>query len=131
MVPFLQALQDGRFAPSEIYVAGRGLHVQNRPDGCIIQRSSTQKSPKIRNVSLGREVVPVPVPMLWYETSSNNIHKKRLKAPISVLRHLVIRVIIYLNDLLILGNSMSQIFMARDSEIFLLQHLGFVINREK
>ena len=59
------------------------------------------------------------------------IFTKMLKVPISVLRHLVIRVIIYLNDLLILGNSMSQIFMARDSEIFLLQHLGFAINREK
>ena len=75
MVHFLQALQDGRFAPSEIYVAGRGLHVQNRPEGCILQCSSTQKFTKIRNVSLGRQLVRVPVPMLWYETSSNNIHK--------------------------------------------------------
>ena len=43
----------------------------------------------------------------------------------------MIRVIIYLDDLLILGNSMSKIFMARDSVIFLLQHLDFVINLKK
>ena len=56
------------------------------------------------------------------------IFTKLLKVPISVLRRLMIRVIIYLNDLLILGNSMSKIFTVRDSMIFLLQHLGCVIN---
>ena len=69
------------------------------------------------------------MPMLWFGTSSQNIHKT--KVPISVLRHLMIRVIIYLEDLLILGNSMNEIFTARDSVIFLLQHLGFVINLKK
>ena len=59
------------------------------------------------------------------------IFTKLLKIPISVLRHLMIRAIIYLDDLLILGNSMSEIFTARDSVIFLLQHLGFVINLKK
>ena len=43
----------------------------------------------------------------------------------------MIRVIIYLDDLLILGNSISKIFIARDSVIFLLQHLDFVINLKK
>ena len=56
------------------------------------------------------------------------IFTKLLKVPISVLRRLMIRVIIYLDDLLILENSISEIFMARDSLIFLLHHLGFVIN---
>ena len=43
----------------------------------------------------------------------------------------MIKVIIYLEDLLILENSMSEIFMARNSLIFLLQHLGFLINLKK
>ena len=51
------------------------------------------------------------------------IFTKLLKVPTSVLRRLTISVIIYHDDLLILGNSMSEIFMARDSMIFLLQHL--------
>ena len=45
---------------------------------------------------------------------------KLLKAPISVLRRLMIRVMIYLDDLLIWGNSMSKIFTVRHSVIFLL-----------
>ena len=59
------------------------------------------------------------------------IFTKILKVPILVLRRLMIRVIIYLDDLLILGNNMSEIFMAMDSVIFLLQRLGFVINLKK
>ena len=43
----------------------------------------------------------------------------------------MIRVIIYFDDLLILGNSMSEILIARDTVIFLLQHVGFVMNLKK
>ena len=74
-VYFLQALQDGRFALPEICVTKRGLHVLNRPERCILQCSSTQRFMKISTVSLGRELVRVPVPMLWFGTSSQNIHK--------------------------------------------------------
>ena len=56
---------------------------------------------------------------------------KLLKVPISVLRRLMIQAIIFLNDLLIFGNTMEEILVARDSVIFLLQHLGFVINFKK
>ena len=59
------------------------------------------------------------------------IFTKLSKIPILVLRRLVIRVIVYLNNLLTLGNIMNEILMARDSVIFLLQDLGFVINMKK
>ena len=70
-----QTLQDGRFALSEVCVTKSGLHVQNRPEGCILQRFSTQKFTQISTASLGRELVQVPVPMLWFGTSSQSIHK--------------------------------------------------------
>ena len=53
----------------------KGLHVQNRLEGCILQRSSTQRFTKLSTVSLGRKLVRVPVPMLWFGTSSHNIQK--------------------------------------------------------
>ena len=46
----------------------------------------------------------------------------------SLLRRLMIRAIIFLDDLLIFKNTIEEILVARDSIIFLLQHLGFVIN---
>ena len=55
-----------------------------------------------------------------------------LKVPMSLLRCLMIRAITFLDDLLIFfGNTMEEILVARDSVIFLLQHLGFVINFKK
>ena len=62
---------------------------------------------------------------------ASRIFTKLPKFLISVLRRLMIKVIIYLDDLLILGNSIIKIFVARDSVIFLLQHLGFVIKLKK
>ena len=49
--------------------------MQNRPEGCILQRFSTQRFTKLSTVSLGRKLVRVPVPMLWFGTSSHNIQK--------------------------------------------------------
>ena len=43
----------------------------------------------------------------------------------------MISVIIYLDDLLILEKGMKEILTARDSVIFLLQNLGFVVNLKK
>ena len=71
----LQTLQDGRFALPEKCAAKRGLHMQNRPEGCILQCSSTQIFTKINPVSSSRKLVRVPLPMLWFGTSSQNIHK--------------------------------------------------------
>ena len=68
--------------------------------------------------------------MFWFGLAPT-IFKKLLKIPISALKRLMIRIIIYLDDLLILGKSVSELFMTRDSAIFLLQDLGFAINLEK
>ena len=111
----------------------RGLHVQNRPEGCILQTFT---------VTLHRDSRKLPR-FLWaanlYEFlclcfgfgPAPRIFTTLLKCPISVLRRLMIRAINYLDDLLISGNSINKIFMARDSVIFLLQHLGFMINLQK
>ena len=56
---------------------------------------------------------------------------KLLKVQMSVLRRLMIRAIIFLDDLLFFGNTMEEILVVRGSVIILLQHLGFVINFKK
>ena len=47
LVHSLQTLQDGGFVLSEVCIAKRGLHVQNRSERCILQHSSTHNSQKI------------------------------------------------------------------------------------
>ena len=58
------------------------------------------------------------------------IFTKLLEVPITILRRLNIRLIIYIDDMLIMGSSMLEILMARDTVISLLEALGFVINYE-
>ena len=70
-----ETLRDGKCALSEVCVTKRGLHKQNRPEGCIIQRSSTQRITKISTVSLGRELARGPMPLLRFGTNSLNIYK--------------------------------------------------------
>ena len=55
------------------------------------------------------------------------IFTKLMKVPISMLRKLKIRLIIYMDDMLIMGCSLEEIIWARDTTLHLLGALGFVI----
>ena len=59
------------------------------------------------------------------------IFTKLLKVPFALLKRLNVRVVIYLDDMLIFGRSIEEAMQARDTLIFLLQKLGFVLNLEK
>ena len=54
-----------------------------------------------------------------------------LKVQISLLRRLNIRTLVYLDNMLLMSQSIERLVIARDTVIFLLQHLGFVINLKK
>ena len=54
-----------------------------------------------------------------------------LKVPISLIRRLNIRIVIYLDNMLLLGRSIKEVLIATDTAIFLFQHLGFVIDLKK
>ena len=47
------------------------------------------------------------------------------------LRRINIKIITYLDDMLLIGHSLEEIVMSRDPVIFLLQHVEFVINLKK
>ena len=77
----------------------------------MLQRSTTQRFMKISTVSLSRELVFLC--LCFGLRPAPRIFTKLLKVPTSVLRRLVIKIIIYLDTLLILGNSMSQVFYGK------------------
>ena len=56
---------------------------------------------------------------------------KLLKIPITVLRRIQIKIIIYLYDMLLMSQTINFLQIARDTLNFLLQSLGFVINLQK
>ena len=59
------------------------------------------------------------------------VFTKLMKVPMSILRGLNIRIIIYIDDMLIIASSLEDIVMARDTTIALLKSLGFTINKTK
>ena len=68
-------LQNGRFEKSEIHVAKRRVHVQTRLKRCIFFSSLGKKFKAICSLLLVRKLVQVPLSLLWFGTSSSNIHK--------------------------------------------------------
>ena len=59
------------------------------------------------------------------------IFTKLLKIPMAILRRINIRIIIYIDDMLIMSQTIEEMLMIRDTVIFLLQHLGLIINLDK
>ena len=49
----------------------------------------------------------------------------------TILRRIKIKIIIKLADVLLIGHTLEEILMSRDTVIFLQQHLGFAINWAK
>ena len=58
------------------------------------------------------------------------IFTKLLKIPIALLRRINVR-IIFLDDMLVMAQTLQEISQAKETLIFLLQNLGFVINLKK
>ena len=65
--------------------------------------------------------------MFWLGSCRLRIFTKILKILIAILRRIIIRMIIYLDDMLLMGPSIEEISMCRGTVIFLLQHPDFVI----
>ena len=59
------------------------------------------------------------------------VFSKLLKIPVCLLRKINIRVIIYLDDMLILSYTIREAHMSQDTVIYLLQNLGFITNIKK
>ena len=68
--------------------------------------------------------------MFWSGSNTTDF-SKLLKIPITVLRRIQIKIIIYLYDMLLMSQTINCLQIARDTLIFLLQSLGFVINLQK
>ena len=123
-------LQNGKFAKSEIHVAKRRLHVQTRLKRCIFFSSLRKKFKAICSLSLVRKLVRVPLPLLWFETSTMNIHKIAKSANDNLTQDK------HQNNNLLRRHAIDWSLFRRnnhetDTVIFLLQHLGFVINWKK
>ena len=123
------SLQNGRFAKSEIHVA-KGDYM------CKLDLKDAYFSASLKKIqgnlfaSVSLEICTSSFAFAGLGPAAR-IFTKLLKVSMTILRKINIKIIIYLNDMLFIGHSLEETAMSRDTVIFLLQHLGFVINWKK
>ena len=127
----LNALQNRKFTGFKINDEGKRLRVQNRLEGRLFYSTSRQIMPSFGENVMGRESLWIPVFMYVLVSDQPSSFYQNLESPISLLRCLNIRVLIYLDDILLMSQSIERLLVARDTVTFLLQHVGFVINFKK
>ena len=110
----LSALQDGVSGPPEGSPPAKRLNGKSGYEGRLLLHSSGKGVSKVCKVPLERKTLPVPMPVLRVSPCPLSVFSKLLKAPTALLRRLNIRLIIYLDDILIMGQSQSEIDMARE-----------------
>ncbi len=94
---------------------------------------SVPLSPKIRKLARfsWRGILYECLTLMFGMAPAPRIFTKLMKVPMAVLRRLLIRLIIYIDDMLLMARTREQALEARDTAIYLLQSLGLTINWKK
>ena len=116
-------LQHRKIPKSEIHVAKRRLHKQARLKKRIFF-SFLESSSSICSLPFSESVYKF-LCLCFYLGPATPIFTKLLKVSMTVLRSINIKIIIYLDGMLLIGHSLEEKCMSRDIVIF---HLGFIIN---
>ena len=101
--------------------------MQSTFERCVLFSSIKSCIQNICSVSLVRETSRVSLSLFWTSPAPTSF-TKLVKISVSVLRRLNVLITIYLDDILLIGYTIGETLMVRDTVIFLLQQLGFVLN---
>ena len=97
---------------------------------CILLCSFTEKLEEIRLVPLVRKLMRISVPMFCLGFCPTIFHKIIENSNSNFASHKY-KMLIYLDDMLLMAHSIEEISMCQDTVICLSQHLGFVIDWKK
>ena len=122
----LLSFQNGKFIPVEKNIPGRGLHAENRSQGCIFLSPTKPKIPKVCKFQMEGSILFVS---LWFGTSPKDIHKVDENSHFSVEKT-VCTTDFFLDDILRMVSSKEELTLTTDTVIYLIQNLGFLINRK-
>jgi len=150
---FLRLKKDGTFRPVfNLRSLNRFVRYQHfKIDGMKELKNAIIQGDWMVTIDLKDAYLTVPVskehqPLLSFEwkkryfqfqvlpfglASAPRVFTKLLKPVMALLRRLNIRTQIYLDDLILLNQDPSQLEQDKQSVLFLLQNLGFIINWEK
>ena len=128
----VRALQDGEPSYSEVsYIEGR-LDDKNRPEGCLLHGTVPVAHQfqhlllfKVNAKSFKFQCLPFGL------CTATRVFMKVLKLAIELLRTLGIRLVIYMDNMLLMACSEQIIQEHTYTARFLLENLGFIINNKK
>ena len=126
----IQTFQNGRFALLEIPSLGKQFSLQDRFERCLFLSATVHELKKVCEICLVGKSLGVSLPLFWISACSQNIFKtiKGTNSPTEAAENSSSDIPRrYSSD----GKSIRRNFMSRDTLIFLLQHLDFVINLKK
>lgn len=126
-LPVVNSIQDEELIISQGYPDLKRIYDQTRSEGCLFFSTSEYTISKICQVPMKKKRFinsSVPMYVFWFRPSFQTF-TKLMMVPISLLRKLNKRLIIYLDKIIIFGQTWEETLTARDTLIFLLQNLGF------
>ena len=109
-------------------LAGTGLHAQDCSSRCTFYNTNKSKVQEIPQVQMGEKPVRVFCPCFGLGPAPL-IFTILMKIPISLMRRINIRLIIYLGEILIMARPVQELIFHRDTVVYLLQNLGFVLSQ--
>ena len=123
--------QNGRHTHHERPHPTEQLDDKNRSEGCLFHHSSSETPPK-KFLRFAIENRHFQFTCLHFGLSSAPwVFTKTLKPVIARLRELGVRLVIYLNDILVLGKTPQEAGDHTLALIRLLENLGFIVHPEK
>ena len=123
-------LQNGGSSRSLFFDTTERFHDETRSPGRILFSPSSPRVPQIPTLCVQREDIRVPMSPIRVEISPRAF--TRLMTPvIAHIRSLGIRIVIYLDDILILHQDPSVLQSIFRKVVSLLEGLGFLINLNK
>ena len=126
----LRTLQNGGHSFTSRPLNSKRFSGENRSQRRLPHCSYLGKSPEISQVSMGTWNSGIQFPSIRCLRSSTHLHKTHENSN-GLLRRLGCRLIVYLDDILLMNQSAEGLKKDQDLTIHILTSLGFIINYKK
>ena len=117
------AFSNGEFGYNKVSSQTRSLHDQDRSQGRILFGSYSP--------SVAKQSIPVLFSSVRGLNIAPSLFTRRMKPVAGFLRKRGVRLLLYLDDMLIIGSTLREVNDFTQMAVNLLKALGFIINQDK
>ena len=129
-LPGSLALQDEGHKQPERCIAGRRLHGKDRPGRCLPFNASSSETSRLPKILLETKYIPVQIPPIRPGYCTKSFYKDSA-APFSNDEKTGTRIIVYLDNILVMAQTVETLKSHMQTLDRELQALGFKLNHKK